>query len=195
MNAPHTPLLPGLPQPAPDSQRIFRQLLDAMAQPGRIHALQVAVTAPAPLAPAASAIALTLCDYETPVWLQSAGPEAWLRFHSGCPLVDDPGTARFALIDQPASMPALAAFAQGEAEYPDRSATLIIQVSAFGEQGLVFAGPGIDGETRLGVAGLPDQFWRDWQQSHGRFPLGVDLVLVAGTRFLCIPRTTTVREG
>ncbi|WP_284209316.1 phosphonate C-P lyase system protein PhnH, partial [Chitiniphilus shinanonensis] len=173
--------------------------------PGRVQTLPFEVAAPAPLAPATGAAALALLDYETPVWLQSADSAPWLRFHAGCPLVDDPARARFALIDDAGAMPPLSAFAQGEPEYPDRSATLLIQVAGFAPhastergptlRGPIWSGPGIADEVRLGVVGLPDGFWRDWQRNAGHFPLGVDLLLVAGAQVVGLPRTTTVREA
>ncbi|GAA5785536.1 phosphonate C-P lyase system protein PhnH [Chitiniphilus shinanonensis] len=197
MNA---PLLPGFAQPEDHAQRVFRLLLDALARPGRVQTLPFEFAAPAPLAPATGAAALALLDYETPVWLQSADSAPWLRFHAGCPLVDDPARARFALIDDAGAMPPLSGFAQGEPEYPDRSATLLIQVAGFAphsptERGPIWAGPGIADEVRLGVLGLPDGFWRDWQRNAGHFPLGVDLLLVAGAQVVGLPRTTTVREA
>lgn len=189
MNA---PLLPGWPDPVDDAQTLFRQLLDALAHPGRIHTLHRPLAVPAPLAPAAGAVALTLCDFETPVWLQSPEAAPWLRFHCACPLVDAPATARFVFIDQPAAMPPLSDFAQGEPEYPDRSATLVLQVASLTGHGLTLSGPGIAGTARLGVSGLPAGFWDDWRAQHARFPLGVDLILVAGERFAALPRTTRV---
>ena len=47
-------------------------LMDGMARPGTIRAVAPAVAPPAPLGMAAGAIALTLCDHDTPVWLTPA---------------------------------------------------------------------------------------------------------------------------
>lgn len=200
MNAPHLPLLPGFADPVDDGQRVFRALLDALARPGTVRhlpGLQASLPhVPAPLYAAAGATLLTLTDFETPLWLQTPGAELadWLRFHCGAPLVADPNEARFALIDQPATMPPLAAFAQGEPEYPDRSATLILQVAGFAPTGLRLRGPGIEAECRIGIAGLPAGFWRQWRDGQAHAPLGVDLLFVAGQAVLGLPRSTQVDQ-
>ena len=89
----------------PDSrlrrQAAFRALMEAMARPGEIRTLR-GVTAPAPLAPATAALVQSLADYDTPVWLDRSladTPEVakWIQFHTGAPLVTDPGDAAFAL--------------------------------------------------------------------------------------------------
>ena len=102
---------PGLADPVLDSQRIFRGVLDAMSHPGRIVALAVEDAAPGPLHPATEAVCLALVDFETPLWLDPTGRTAdvtaHLRFHCGCPIVEEPGRARFAVITDPESMPPL----------------------------------------------------------------------------------------
>lgn len=203
MNAPHAPvvpLLPGLVDPVNDAQRIFRVLLQALSRPGIAHALPILPPAPSPLHAAAGALLLTLVNFETSLWLQSPTPElvAWLRFHCGAPLLAAPAQAAFAVIDRPLEMPPLAAFAQGLPEYPDRSATVIMQVAAFAPDGLRFTGPGIADEHRLGIDGLADGFWRTWQDNLAHAPLGVDVLFVAGDQVVGLPRSTrveTVAEG
>ncbi len=126
-------LAPGFADPVRDAQATFRAVLDALAHPGRIIELPVALAAPAPkpLRDAAAAVALTLCDMDTPVWLDAGlvGCADYLRFHCGAPLVPDPGTAHFAFIGDGLLLPSLDAFALGSDEYPDRSTTLIIEVA------------------------------------------------------------------
>ena len=78
-----------------------------------------------------AAIALTLFDYDTPIWLDkplmtSDAVKTFLRFHTGCPIVTEPVEAAFALVSAPVSMIPLASFNQGSAEYPDRSTTVIL---------------------------------------------------------------------
>ena len=190
-------MLAGLTDPTLDSQRIFRSLLEAMAHPGRIVDVAVELQAPSPLHPAAAAACLTMLDFDTPLWLDEAAarPDAveWLRFHSGAPIVSRPQAARFALIADPQGMPDT--FDSGTAEYPERSATLIVQVqSLLGGTGRRLRGPGIADEARLEVAGVPDAFWTWMAANHALFPCGVDVVLSAGRVIAALPRTTKV-EG
>lgn len=125
-------MLAAFAQPVFDSQRTFRELLQAMARPAVPRALPVLPPAPAPIAPEAMAILLTLCDSATSVWLQQADEEAvrHLRFHAGAKLAARPQEADFALITEPSSMPALDTFALGDLRYPERSTSLIIQARA-----------------------------------------------------------------
>ena len=190
---------PGLANPVLDSQRIFRGLLDALSHPGRIVSVAAEEAAPGPLHPATVAVCLALVDLETPLWLDPAGraPDVveHLRFHCGCPIVEEPGRAHFAVITDPESMPPIEAFDPGTDEYPDRSATVIVQARALAlGEGRRLTGPGIESESRLEAAGLPERFWDGIRANHGRFPRGVDVLLTAGARLTALPRTTRV-EG
>ena len=92
-------------------------------------------------------------------------------------------------------MPPLSAFDAGTDEYPDRSATLIVQVRALiAGAGRRLTGPGIAGEARLEVDGLPESFWKWACDNHARFPRGVDVFMRAGQVLAALPRTTRV-EG
>ena len=189
----------GFADPVLDSQRAFRSVLDALAHPGRIATLSGPEAPPPPLSPAATAVCLTLLDFETPLWLdaRAASAEArnYLRFHCGVPLVDSPGDGRFALMADAASMPSLNTFDAGTDERPDHSATLIIQVGALhAGRGRRLIGPGIDGEARLEVEGVLPGFWDAVRANAARFPRGVDLLLCAGHQLAALPRTTRV-EG
>jgi alpha-D-ribose 1-methylphosphonate 5-triphosphate synthase subunit PhnH len=188
-------LLPGLRDAVFDSQRAFRAALAALARPGSVQDVGVELDAPAPLGTAAAALLLALADFETPLWLQSteAGLAQYLSFHCGSPLVADPAAARFALVHDAGAMPALAAFNQGEIDYPDRSTTLIVQVRALAAgSGPKLHGPGIRGSAGLATEGLPARFWGEWRGNTALFPRGVDVILVAGSRIAGLPRTTQV---
>jgi alpha-D-ribose 1-methylphosphonate 5-triphosphate synthase subunit PhnH len=187
----------GLAEPVADGVRIFRVVLDAMAHPGRILAVPATAEAPPPLHAAAAALCLTLVDFETPLWVDgmAATPEAveYLRFHCGCAFVGEPARARFGLVADPRRMPGFEAFALGTDEYPDRSATLIIQVEALRPvAGRHLAGPGIERQADLDVRGVPESFWAEVQRNHSRFPRGVDLILAAPDVIAALPRTTRV---
>lgn len=191
-------MLAAFADPVFHSQRTFRELLQAMARPAVPRRLPVLPPAPAPVAPEAMAILLTLCDAATAVWLQRPDAEAvaHLRFHTGARLADQPQQADFALIDEPAWMPALACFAHGDPRYPDRSASLVVQVNAFRtDHGLRFAGPGIRDTETLRIDGLPDDFWQQRAALSAQLPLGLDLYFVAAQHVVAMPRTTRLLEA
>lgn len=190
-------IAPAFPDPTRGSQAVFRRVMEAMARPGVIQDLGFAPDAPQGLDRAAGALALTLFDFETPVWLDPGlrgGPaEGWIRFHCGAPLTQDPLAAAFALVADIPAAPPVAAFNLGDAKYPDRSTTLILQISALeGGPPVVLTGPGVKTEMSLGLAGLPEGFWAQAQANHEQFQFGVDFIFVAGDRVTALPRSTRV---
>ena len=190
---------PGLADPVLDSQRVFRGVLDAMANPGRVIAIAPEGPPLPPLNGASLAICLALMDLETPIWLDAAGRTTdvmtHLRFHCGCRIVDEPAHARFALVVDAMEMPALDRFDAGTDEYPDRSATVIVQArTLIAGAGRRLAGPGIESEASLAAGGLAVGFWPDFRANRERFPRGVDVLLTTGGSVAALPRTTRV-EG
>ena len=186
-------MTPGFADAARDAQRAFRAILTAMSRPGRL--VDVALPeAPAGLSPAAAATLLTLCDSETPIWLDSAsaGAAPWLRFHCGAAVVTETIAARFAYCRDPGMLPPLDSFAFGTDDYPDRSTTLLIETALGGAPTVRLTGPGIEREARLGLRGLSDAFWEEREDLVPLFPRGIDLILTAGSRLAALPRTTRV---
>lgn len=195
----HAPLAAGLAEPSLDAQRIFRSVMRAMAEPGRTHTLVTNLSPPAPLGAASSAILLALTDFETPVWLDprlSAAPAVatFLKFHTGATMVADPALAAFAVISDPAQMPPLSAFRQGTIDYPDRSATLLLQVARLGGSRFTIEGPGIDGTARFFADPLPVDFAAQWADNRAVFPCGVDLLLATGDTIAALPRSSRIVE-
>lgn len=197
--APTGRLKAGFSDPVFDSQTAFRVLLDAMSYPSRIKALDIAMDAPAPLSSAATLLALTLLDFDTSVWLDATAaatelPE-FLKFYCGSPIATLPAEAQFAIIADATMIPALDRFALGEDKYPDRSATLIIQVPSLTDgPPTTWSGPGIPGKATAHIAGLPTAFWSQWSLNGELYPLGVDLVFVCGADLVGLPRGVKV-EG
>ena len=192
-----TQIAPGFADPTADSQAAFRRVMDAVARPGTIQDLSHAPEAPAGLDRAGGAVALTLFDFETLVWLDPTlrgGPvESWIRFHCSCPLTEQPAEAAFAMIADAAACPPLSAFNPGDAKYPDRSTTLVIQVAALvGGRGVCLSGPGIKERAAIAPTGLPEDFWPQVQANNARFQFGVDLLFVAGGLLTALPRSTRI---
>lgn len=180
---------PGFADPVRDSQTVFRAILNAMALPGRIHAVTGPASPPPPLDRATAAVLLTLVDSETPLWMdeQSRASREWVAFHCGTSLVAA-AEARFAVA---LKTPALGGFSAGADEDPEASATLILQIASLG-QGRPFrlTGPGLPAPTVLALSGLNERFITEWKTNRCLFPRGLDLILCAGDRLAALPRTT-----
>src|SRR5450631_2972563 len=97
------------------AQSTFRSVMDAMARPGSVRRIAAVAGTPAHLMRGTAAIALTLFDHDTPVWLDPRMAEAselakWLKFHTGAPVIADASICSFALIGDPQALPALECF-------------------------------------------------------------------------------------
>lgn len=173
------------------SARAFRTALDAMARPGRILRVGGAMP-PAPLSVAAGVLLLTLCDRTTPLHLAPGhdAPEIrdWVTFHTGAPLVT-PGAAAFALGRWEALQP-VTRFRIGQPDYPDRSATLIVELDELTNEGAVLTGPGIETVARLS---LPE--FSAFHLNRDIFPLGYDTFLTSRDKIAGLPRSTRVEAG
>lgn len=196
--SPHA-LCPGLRDPVLDAQAVFRSVMWALSRPGTVEPLSLDLAPPAPLSIEAAAVTLALADYETPLWLDTklaAAPEvgAFLRFHTGAAIVTEPAAARFALIADPEHVPDFALFAQGSPDYPDASATLILQVERFATGGLQLQGPGIDGVRYFDARPRPADLVTRWEQNRALFPRGIDLILAGPGGVAGLPRSVAIAE-
>lgn len=200
--ASQTGLLPGFDNIPFQSNAVFRQILDAMARPGKIVDLPTDLPAPVGLTPAATAFALGLIDVDTTVWLSPAcdtdAVRTHLKFHCGCPITDDAAQADFAIAQAGEDLSdILSALKIGTAEYPDRSATLVLIVESLrnhGENAMTLSGPGIETTHSLAVSPLPTGFASWHQTNRTLFPCGVDVVFAADQQFAALPRTTRIKD-
>lgn len=190
-------LAAGLADPAHDAQRLFRAVLDAFAHPGRIVDLPHPPAGPGGISPGTTAFLLTLVDRDTPLWLAPpfdlAAVRDFVRFHAGAPVVTERKSATFAVLDH--DDVSLEGFAIGTDIFPDRSATLVIEVPALGA-GVArrWRGPGIDGSASVAIGGLGPDLWQAWSDNHALFPCGVDIVFAAGSQLLALPRSIAVES-
>jgi alpha-D-ribose 1-methylphosphonate 5-triphosphate synthase subunit PhnH len=191
-------LPPGFVDKVLSAQSTFRSVMDAMARPGSVHRIVPMAGAPTTMMRGTAAIALTLFDHDTPLWLDARMSDSsevtkWLKFHTGAPVVQDSSIAAFALISDGALLPVLERFALGTNEYPDRSTTVIIQVESLGRgRSFELRGPGIDGVAMLQASIRPFDLFERLHFNETLFPRGIDLVLVADDSVVAIPRTTRV---
>ncbi|GHC53635.1 phosphonate C-P lyase system protein PhnH [Neogemmobacter tilapiae] len=180
----------GFADPARDAAHAFRAVTEAMARPGMI--LTVTGANPPRISAAAGITLLTLCDTTTPLHLAGATDTAelrdWIAFHIGAPLVTAEKAA-FALGDWRSLQP-IDRFPQGLPDYPDRSATLIVEMESLSNQGPRLTGPGIQHHAHLS---LPET--AAFRANAALFPLGLDFILTSGDQLAALPRTSRVEDN
>ncbi|MBN9003978.1 MAG: phosphonate C-P lyase system protein PhnH [Rhizobiales bacterium] len=186
----------GLADKVMSAQSVFRSVMEAMARPASVQPITPSVGTPSRMMRGTAAIALTLFDHDTPVWLDTAFSETlevakWLKFHTGTPVVADPSICSFALIGDVAALPELMKFSVGTDTYPDRSTSIILQVASL-TQGPSYelSGPGIDGVAAFKATIEPSDLFDRLAINASLFPRGIDVVLVADDVIVAIPRTT-----
>jgi len=187
---------PGFIDPVADSQAVFRRCLAALSRPGSLADCGRNPEPPAGVHPAANALLLALIDQDCRLWLSpglSPAAAEHFRFHTGCALVLEPELADFALVFGPQELPPLERFPAGSDEYPDRSASVVLQLEELAQDGpWRLSGPGIRDAARLFAGGLGAAFVEEWTLSSKRFPRGIDLYLVSGSRLCGLPRTARI---
>jgi alpha-D-ribose 1-methylphosphonate 5-triphosphate synthase subunit PhnH len=190
----------GFAAPVLESQTVFRAVMDALASPGSVQNLVTPHSINSHLSPELVSVLLTLTDHDTSIWLdeslRSEAVSTFVGFHTGAPIVTDPGKAAFAFAAGATNLPSLDQFNLGTQEYPDRSTTVVLAVEALtgGEQ-LVIRGPGIKDHAHISPVGLPGDFVAQWAANRELFPRGIDFLLVAGGAVMGLPRSTRIEEG
>ena len=189
----------GFADPVIAGQRAFKAVMEALARPGTIQRLPNEARPPAPLPQGLAEIALTLCDHDSPVWLDAdlVSEKAvvdWLRFHTGAPLMNEPDKADFAFVI--GALPALSSFALGTDEYPDRSTTIVLSLpSLTAGPALTLRGPGIKEDAIINPAGMGGDFVAQRAENREQFPRDTDLLLVGPEGVIGLPRTTRISLG
>lgn len=202
-------LWPGFVDPVQNPQRVFRQIMQAMAHPGSREDLSLHYGAPNPGGPlelkpllAAFVLALTLIDAQAGVWLSPRlrrSPLALnLRQHCGCRPTEQADRADFAFLTL-AELQSLDGFRRGDALHLHRYTTLIglcdslqtldaDEAEGADQAGLVQIESGAGGSRRLRVGGLsPEQV--ALLQANGReAPLGHDVLLTSERWLVALPR-------
>lgn len=179
---------PAFTDPPRDAARAFRAALDAMARPG--HIVDIAGPSGTGLSPAAAALVLTLADRGTGIWLapalDTADLRGWITFHTGAGFTAPEGAA-FALGPWEEIEPILPRLAVGLPDYPDRSATLIVERETLSNTGARLTGPGIRDSAHLSLPDSPA-----FAANARAFPCGLDFFFTCGGRLAALPRTTRV---
>ena len=174
--------------PSAQSARAFRIALNALAHPGRLYEFEP-LEAPKPMSAAMAHLALVLLDPTTAVALEGQyackAVQDWITFHTNAPLVSAP-EADFVLCDMD-TFTCVDHLKHGDPQYPDRSATVIGDISNTPLTPVQLRGPGIKDET---AATLPHVSMV--MANAQRFPMGVDFFFTQGAQVIGLPRSTKV---
>jgi alpha-D-ribose 1-methylphosphonate 5-triphosphate synthase subunit PhnH len=187
-------LCPGFDDPGLRSQGIFRLALRALSRPalpvplGDMEGLPFWPKVP----PILSAMALTLLDGQTPVWLSSDLLEAMgslLAFHCQCPIEGRADRAAFVLASSLRALPPVSSLRKGELRSPEESATvLLLTEPGPGAGPFLASGPGIEGSLVMEGHGLPLSFLELWRENRAAYPLGADFFLLGPMGLTGLPR-------
>ena len=189
-------LIAGFQNPVADAQAVFRTTLSAMSEPGLPQNLPMAAGLDS-LQAASWVLLQSLLYAVDKVYLGDSVSTDKVRsnvlFHTGCELTADKTQADFIVCDLATALTwDWRSLKRGSERSPEHSATLIIQVDALqGEAHSVWQGPGIEHQRDMNTV-LDKTFWLK-RAAAMAFPLGVDVILVAGQDLIGLPRTTQVQ--
>jgi alpha-D-ribose 1-methylphosphonate 5-triphosphate synthase subunit PhnH len=186
------------------SQQIFRSALKALSYPGRLLELQHDASTPKGVNSVVAGMLLALLDSETSLWCTNSKSlnlaTEWLNFHTDCVVLDTPEKADFLWVEHIHDLPHFETLKRGTNQYPDRSATCIIEVPKLSEKTSPFyqlKGPGIQSQENLFIQGWQQKeylmFFDFWNTNAQHFPCGVDVYMSDSSHLLGLPRTTQLK--
>lgn len=180
-----------------DSQKTFRAILNAMANPGRRESAAEAAGKLYGGNPAMLAVAMTLLDNSVRFCClgdSSLAEQIHLLTHAPAA---EAGEADYLFVTDPAQIPeAVAAAKCGTLENPHLSATLVIADNGEGEAEAVLYGPGIAGRMRCPLSETAAGALRLRDARHDEYPEGIDLIFLSPDgSFFSIPRLVKREEA
>ncbi len=180
----HTPVVP--------TQGVYRQLLQAMSHPGRLHVLPTGAWASSLLA-----VCETLLDHEVSFSVAPGGDPAWETdiFALTKARIAPPDMADYLVIKGPDSGGVIEEAKIGDPAFPDRGATLLYVLDGSLPDGdaPVLSGPGLAQPAPPEVNALSNAEWRRLRTINEEYPLGVDAICLLGDdQVLCLPRSTRI---
>jgi alpha-D-ribose 1-methylphosphonate 5-triphosphate synthase subunit PhnH len=190
------------------SQGVFRSVLTALSHPGRVVEVACDAELPDTGQAGSAAVLLALLDAQTSLWLSptlAASPtQTWLRFHTGCSIVNSSAEAQFVWCASLDELPELSSLCLGTDVSPELAATCLIDVpnlsDSVHDHGWTLSGPGIREQASLAIDGVSaatlDRFTQIRATGHALFPCGIDVLLACDCRLVGLPRTThMIRNG
>lgn len=180
-----------------DSQKVFRMLLDAMANPGRRCTIRPQSQKLFGGDPDLLAVAMTLLDASVSFCAPDAPEltEQMVLLTHGKAVT--PGQADYLFFSTLEQLPSLIEGAkEGTLENPHTSATLIVKIpQEQEEQRVLLSGPGVDGQMETTLPSSVMQAVRLRDNQEYEYPQGIDYIfLLPESELLCIPRLVRMEE-
>jgi len=181
-----------------DAQVHFRTILDSMARPGKVNNIgEIKIQSPANLHPASALVAFALLNRDVAFYVRNNKEEISEYFvvntNSKPTTISN---ADFVFIAGTDDDQILLETNIGVLEYPEKSATIIIDVDHIYDvpkdqtHEIILQGPGVDGEKRVYVSNISSNILQALKEQNSEYPLGVDVILTDGEgNIMCIPRS------
>lgn len=179
-----------------DGQKVFRKVLEAMANPGRKVSISEQAQKMYGDDSAFLALAMTLLDNEVSFCVCNnknlAENISLITLSSEAPLEE----ADFVFVNEEKQLEEVFEKVKcGTLADPHRSATIIIKVENSCDKAWNLYGAGIDGTLTLKVPDGADQAMELRKQQNYEYPQGIDMIFVTGSGdVLCIPRLVMKKE-
>ena len=180
-----------------DSQKVFRRLLDAMANPGRRCGIRQQSEKLFGGEAEFLALAMTLLDASVSFCVPE-NPELTeqiiLLTHARPAPVEQADYLFVTRAEQLAQM--IESVKEGTLENPHSSATLLVKVpQGQPERAVLISGPGVDGQAEISVPPAVMDAARLRDQQEYEYPQGIDLIfLLPAGELLCLPRLVRMEE-
>lgn len=201
------------------TQNVFRQLLAAMSEPGRVVAIPPwSPPDPSPfVSPPLASIALTLLDRQVTFATGGSGQQALaaaLQTLTWAKAAEPGSPAEYVFIQEPTDAQEIRRFLSplfaGELLNPGQGALITIlvsrvqaveptdcpELSRIATRLWRMSGPGIPGTRLVAVSGLEEDWIRRREEMVRDYPMGTDFLLVDHEGHLVgVPRHTTLHQG
>lgn len=185
-----------------DIQKAYRKVLNTFSYPGKIESLQEEMkhcTYQMECGNAMQIMMYMLLDADTSFCMESTSMKLAQRFsrltYSVQKEIKDASFVFVTLDSFDKLAGVISNSAMGTLENPQHGATIIVECEKLRKDGnLCLKGPGIQGQTYLGVEGN-DAWISSRQEKNAEFPLGVDLLFVDKEgNCVSLPRTTQIER-
>lgn len=166
------------------SRDTFLALMWALSYPGRVHQLPTIGTNVALIAEA-------LLDLETSYYTSDTTLKPLLSQNGAKALPAEQAAYHFYPVCGENELLTMQQADVGTMRFPDDAATLIVGCTLGTGTPYTLRGPGVNGQQRVHISGLPDGFWT-LRETVCRFPLGWDVYFVDGSQVVGLPRSVQV---